>query len=582
MMLAVVVAAIFSSSFFYAYTAVLTIFTLSYSTQLAVSCAVGAWKMRKTCAEDWDDRLNAAYKKTGLDIEHIVILPNYQEDEAMLQHTLENIGKSSMARESVRVVLAMEAREGINGKHKADRLIENTKHLFAGMMAAYHPVGLAGEIAGKSSNTQWAYRAALQQWGMSLSRLDASQVLLTVGDADTLWHPQFFSALACEAMSLTVTERSWSIWQPPVLLLRNLFSVPGPTRVSGYATILFELAGLANQYFGTHFCYSAYTMSLAMASHHLVSGWDRDVIAEDHHMFCKCYFASIRASAESSESSEKASHCVASRSETPALVPQVQLRPVYLPAISYLVESSDGWLASVHARFQQARRHSQGIAELSYVLLQWVHLIQESGFFRIPVMTHAKVLGIAAKMGTVHIVSQVQAMALTVAVIVLIPGVISWVCSGGLATILEAASSVGYSNAMWQAAGGLGGLLKYLLAIFGPIPPMGILMTTTTTMVVMDVLEGRLTAPPGKKLGGKACFSEADVQGAAVTEGSKVMSASSSFASRLQLFMKIQNDYFSMAHFTLIAYGLLPVSLAAWSLLRKGHKFEYIVAAKPN
>merc|ERR1719162_2340111 len=167
---------------------------------------------------------------------------------------------------------------------------------------------------------------------MYLSRVDASQVLVTCGDADTLWHPQFWSALACEALSLTPAEREWSIWQPPVLLLRNLFSVPGPTRVSGYATILFELAGLANQHFGTHFCYSAYSLTLAMASHPLVSGWDRDVIAEDHHMFCKCYFASIRDDASSSSSS----------SSSQPLVPKVQLRPVYLPAISYLVESSDG------------------------------------------------------------------------------------------------------------------------------------------------------------------------------------------------------------------------------------------------
>merc|ERR1719231_1352996 len=100
-------------------------------------------------------------------------------------------------------------------------------------------------------------------------------------------------------------------------------------------------------------------------------------------MFCKCYFASIRDTMKASDASSAAA------------VPKVVLRPVYLPAISYLVESSDGWLASVHARFQQARRHSQGIAELSYVLLQYVHLVREAGW-RLPVQTHAKILGIAA------------------------------------------------------------------------------------------------------------------------------------------------------------------------------------------
>merc|ERR1719359_1125994 len=133
----------------------------------------------------------------------------------MLQQTLENLGRSSIARSCMRVVLAMEVREGAAGQHKADRLIHNTRHLFADIMVAYHPAGLSGEIAGKSSNTQWAYRAALRHWALDLAQIDASQVFLTVGDADTLWHPQFFSALSCEALSLTATERAWSIWQPP-------------------------------------------------------------------------------------------------------------------------------------------------------------------------------------------------------------------------------------------------------------------------------------------------------------------------------------------------------------------------------
>lgn len=300
-----------------------------------------------------------------------------------------------------------------------------------------------------------------------------------------------------------------------------------------------------------------------MASHPLVGGWDRDVIAEDHHMFCKCYFASIR----DSMSSQREGSAESSREA--AAVPKVVLRPVYLPAISYLVESSEGWLASVHARFQQARRHSQGIAELSYVLLQYIHLLRDIGVWKLPLQTHTKVLGIASKMGTVHIVNQVQALALIIASLLLIPGAVHWVSSGGLASVLEMASNTGYLNAIWVAAGGLGGLLKYLLAIFGPIPPMGILMTFTTTLVVMDVVEGRLTQI-------------ADRDGKSDNGPTKDKSAHSELMARLKLFFQIQNDYFSMAHFTLLAYGLAPVSLAAWSLLRRGHKFEYIVAAKPN
>jgi hypothetical protein len=575
MLFVVMVAALASSNAFYAITALLTIFTLSYTSNLSLSCAFGALKMRSACRTDWDQKLKELQHKDlqAFDCMHIIILPNYKEDELMLQQTLENLGRSAIAGSCMRVVLAMEGREGPSGQHKAERLMQKTRHLFSDIMAAYHPPNLSGELAGKSSNTQWAYRAALQHWRLELANVDASKVFLTVGDADTLWHPQFFSALTCDGLSLSATERGWSIWQPPILLLRNLFSVPGPTRVSGYATILFELAGLANQYLGTHFCYSAYSMSLALASHALVNGWDADVIAEDHHMFCKCYFASIRDAVEANHSAAKG----AGRRITD-IVPKTQLRPVFLPATSYLVESSEGWLASVWARFQQARRHSQGIAELSYVLLQYMRLIKELGIFSIPAQTHAKILGIALKMGTVHIVNQVQAFALVLAILMLVPGAIRWICFGGLSGTLQIASQTGYFTALCSAVGGLGGLLKYMLAIFGPIPPMGFLMTCTTCLVIMDVLEGRLTqvSQKGKAVGDH--ISEFHIQGSTAKSSGPMKI----IADRFKLFLQIQNDYFSMAHFTLIAYGLLPVSMAAWSLLRKGHKFEYIVAAKPT
>jgi hypothetical protein len=316
-------------------------------------------------------------------------------------------------------------------------------------------------------------------------------------------------------------------------------------------------------------------MSLSLASHPLVSGWDRDVIAEDHHMFCKCYFASIW---ESIEANREAIVTEATKKRLRPLVPKVQLRPVFLPAISYLVESSDGWFASVYGRFQQARRHSQGIAELAYVLLQYVHLVGETGIFGLPARTHAKVLGIAAKMGTVHIVNQVQALAHVFACLLLLPRAFSWISSGGISITMHLASTTGTFQALCSAIGGAGGLLKYLQAIFGPIPLMGILMTSTTWLVVLDVLEGRLTESPKTTQIAKARFPDPD-------EAKKQRSSSSSTSvawNRAKLFIQIQNDYFSMAHFTLLAYGLLPVSMAAWSLLRRGQKFEYIVAAKPN
>ena len=75
---------------------------------------------------------------------------------------------------------------------------------------------------------------------------------------------------------------------------------------------MFELGNLVIHYFdsfGSHFAYSS-----------------SDVVAEDHHMFYKCYFAAMWDSLDAPPLQA-------------ATKPKVELRPICLPAISYLVEA---------------------------------------------------------------------------------------------------------------------------------------------------------------------------------------------------------------------------------------------------
>jgi len=577
LMLSVIATAILSQQAFYWITAGLAVYTAIYTTNLSISCAIGAWRMRRDARRDWHGKLLQLQERNpeAKEVMHIVFLPNYKEGEDMLLHSLETIGRSAMARESLHVVLAMEEREGQEAKDKAERLIQKTSHLFADIFATFHPPNLPGDMAGKSSNCQWAYRKALQRFAAKIGKLDASKVFLTCCDADTLFHPQFFSALAYQAFCLPMQERVWSIFQPPILLMRNLFSSPAPTRVSGYGTILFELAGVTNQKFAPHMCHSTYSLTLALASHPLVDGWDRDVIAEDHHMFCKCYFASIWEQLQASETGSASESDVNSR---------LLLRPVYLPAISYLVETDDGWLSSIHARFQQARRHSQGVAELAYVFLQHCHLLMSERANRLSWSSHTRILGVAGKMASVHIIANMHSMALIMAVVMLVPGALAWLSSLSVSEILQSFAEHGLQGVLSPPS--LSGISWALFAIFGPIPPMGMMMSAVTYLVVLDTIEGRLTTDAAgskeKKADGTAlkagkirALAAPDIQGSAVGQDGL------SWWGRLQVFLMIQSDYFGGASVTMLFYGLLPASLAAWSLLR-GQGFQYIVGAKPS
>ena len=84
-------------------------------------------------------------------------------------------------------------------------------------------------------------------------------------------------------------------------------------------------------------------------------GWDSGTSAKDHLMFCKCYFAVMRDSLDVAAPGDCSS----------AINPKVQQRPMFLPAIQFLVEPIGFWASTV-ARLQEARRHSQGLAELGY------------------------------------------------------------------------------------------------------------------------------------------------------------------------------------------------------------------------
>lgn len=588
LMALLLVAALFSLHLFYILTAVLTLYIVMYCASLTVFCTLGAWKMEKDSARDWHSLLTRLQQEDpeNTDVSHIIILPNYKEDEQMLSHTLHNISRSPMARRCIRIVLAMEGREGPPGEQKAERLIRRHKHLFADMIAAYHPPGLSGEIAGKSSNTQWGFREALRAFAPIIGRLDSSRVLITVGDADTLWHTQYWSALAYEALTMPAHERCWMIFQPPVLLLRNLWTVPGITRVSAYGTFMFELAGLSNQFLGTHFAYSAYSMSLALASHPAVAGWDTDVIAEDHHMFCKCYFASIWEAVQARESTVDGTEQESIRS-------RVQLYPIFLPAISYLAESSDGWWASIVARFHQARRHSQGVAELSYVLLQYITLMRHVGIFKLPLRTHGSIGSIIWKMTTVHITNSVQAFALVCTAVLALQASLKWVMAGGVQTLMTLAAKVGFFSRCVSSFNDVFGSNGQALGLtFGCLPPIGLLTTITMYVVIKDVMEGRyspdgLTEPVKEAAEGSERQAKDEVQEASTGEEVKappcrVVMHPLSLWQKVCLAGRIHIDMWTLAEPTTVTLGLIPVVMAALSLMWRGQEFEYIVANKPN
>merc|ERR1719282_2321158 len=146
--------------------------------------------------------------------------------------------------------------------------------------------------------------------------------------------------------------------------------------------------------------FSGYSLTMKLAVE--AAPWDGDGIAEDHHAFLRCFFYSCYANAkESLKSSNKRA------------VPTLEVRPVFLPVKSTSVMCDDYWQSWVE-RWHQAKRHMQGVSELSYALMaSWDFLSS------LPLRKHSLRLYIAMFRAVVrpfvlHLLPTIQGVALGV------------------------------------------------------------------------------------------------------------------------------------------------------------------------
>ena len=140
-------------------------------------------------------------------VAHFVILPIYQEDVTVLHETLESW-------------LLFFGRET-----HANCVSDGPATSFEDVMATCHPPRIAEEVDCASPNTQFAFRKLWKKCVVELHQRDLSRVFMTVGVADTFWHPQLFSTVTFESQRSTEEERSWSLklsrashggdWPPP-------------------------------------------------------------------------------------------------------------------------------------------------------------------------------------------------------------------------------------------------------------------------------------------------------------------------------------------------------------------------------
>jgi cellulose synthase/poly-beta-1,6-N-acetylglucosamine synthase-like glycosyltransferase len=298
------------------------------SSMLGIGSVVSFIRLRRSERTDW---LGAARVVRGFDeIHHVVVIPTYKENDAVLAETLDYLVQQDFPRERVAVVLAFEARDAGSGP-RAGRLLAWYRAHFGQMWALFHLLQ-PGEMAGKSSNLAWAVprvRSLLMRRG-----IDPNRVLVTVCDADSRLHAKYLSALSYD--HLTDPGRADRLYQPALLFHANLNRLPPPLRATSSVYSAWSLARLA---VGSRLVLQS-TYSLPLELCHRVGYWDPDIIPEDS----RICFKVLQHVGE-----------------------QARVRPIYLPVLADAAEGETPW-GTVVAHYQQIRRWAWGASDVPFVL----------------------------------------------------------------------------------------------------------------------------------------------------------------------------------------------------------------------
>jgi len=515
------------------------------------------------CDRDWNGE---SEQIAGVfDVQHYVIIPSYKEDLSVLDATVQAVADSPIARRCIRVVLAMEARDP-DAKETAQQLVEKFSNSFLELFSTMHPKDLPGEVAGKSSNAAWAF-AKVSAHARNL-QLKPGRTVISVNDADCLWHPNYFQAVSLDVLKLNEETAAWMIWQAPQMQLRNHFHVPVLTRMTGMSSALFEISGLRwSCGWGMHIAFSSYTMLLELADH--VGGWDADVIAEDHHMFTKCYFASTNDNG------------------VKPCKPRLRIQPVFLPVKSYMVESEHGsntirdYIASLQARLVQARRHTQGAEEIPYVLLQWVETLRFWGVRNVPFGIHFGAFRLVWIMLCSHTFSYLQYFSVVLANVY-------W-----MRHIYGAQAMKGFIHFPVETCAHVlpSGWMHLHCLVFTSLPWLFMVPLVLSVLGHFAVVRlftvrtarSKIPLEDAECSDGKALLEadESQPSGSQIWYAERGGSAGCPILHwRVVMLMQIAFETTTITQFVIIAFGFLPTVCAVWHIAL-GKDFSYRTASKP-
>jgi len=312
------------------------------SFNLAVASFIAAKKIKKAEEEDWLAKVKDLPNFSKMN--HVVIIPTYQESVAKIKETIESFVSQSFPVDRIHIFIAFEKREK-EARNKAKILSVAFNEVFGGIYFTFHP-DKKDEVKGKSSNqayaAQYANKVLIKEKGIDIDYLTVSSV-----DADCIFDRQFFSYLSYKF--LKSNNRHFEFWQSANVNYNNFWQVPSSIRVIAFFGSLWRASLLVQ---GLRLIPNS-TYSLSFKLLKSIGYWDTDVIPEDYRIFFKAFFKTGG---------------------------KVNVIPIFLKT-SMDAPKSQTYFKSLMNKYHQERRWSWGISD-DAVYLRWWLTVKEAPFWK--------------------------------------------------------------------------------------------------------------------------------------------------------------------------------------------------------
>jgi hypothetical protein len=215
---------------------------------------------------------------------HVVILPFYQEPEAVVNSTIESIANANYDKKNVIVVLAAEERAGKEAQKLLLSMKEKWGETFAYFLTTTHPKDIEGEIAGKGSNATWAIEE-LRKKVIDPHGIRYNHILVSIFDIDSVLYPEYFNCLVWHFM--TVPQPLKSSFQPVPLFNNNMWDATTFARVVGMSSTFWEMIQQERQErmatFSSH--------SVSFQALYEIGYWQTNMVNEDSRIYWNLFIA---------------------------------------------------------------------------------------------------------------------------------------------------------------------------------------------------------------------------------------------------------------------------------------------------